>query len=513
MKLLLLQQPVHSFRGATLAKLGFILVLSVVSFCTSAFAQNNVGIGTTTPVASALLDLTSSSKGLLIPRMTTAQKLAVSSPATGLLVFDNTLNTFYYYNSTAWVPFLSSASAGWLTTGNSGTSSATNFVGTTDAQDLVFKSNSAEGMRLSAALNFGIGTTLPTSILHTVASGAKVLGYTGNLLTNTATSSTAAITKYGTEILSTGTWNGAAATNIGLHVNATGGNLNYSAIFEGGNVGVNTTTPATKLDIAGDVAIRYGGFGASNGLNNNIAIGAVSFVRITGPTAAFTITGIAGGSDGKVLKIYNSTSQQITIANENTNSSAANRITTLNSTGDIVITGKGTAELIYSSADSRWLVTASSTTVSTSTTGVICKKKASDQSVTGSTTLVNDNDLVIAIPANDSMIIDGYLHVNSGSSTPGIQYSFTIPAGATMDIGAVLEDVTYPAPESAFLTSSGTSTGAIPFGPGDVPIIFHGVVVTGATGGNIQLKWAQGTSNGTATTIRKLSFMKGTFIR
>jgi hypothetical protein len=98
--------------------------------------------------------------------------------------------------------------------------------------------------------NVGIGTTSPSSILHTIASGAKTANYIGNLLTNTATSSTVYITKTGLSIESTGTWNGSNAVNRGLHVNATGGAINYAAIFESGNVGIGTTSPSRLLEIS-----------------------------------------------------------------------------------------------------------------------------------------------------------------------------------------------------------------------------------------------------------------------
>lgn len=63
---------------------------------------NNVIIGSTTDVASALLNVTSTTKGFLPPRMTTTQKNAITSPATGLQVFDTTLNQMSYYNGTTW---------------------------------------------------------------------------------------------------------------------------------------------------------------------------------------------------------------------------------------------------------------------------------------------------------------------------------------------------------------------------------------------------------------------------
>ena len=67
------------------------------------FGQQNVGIGTNSPDNSAILDLTSVNKGILIPRMTTLQRLAIPAPATGLLVYDADLNQFWYFDGTQWV--------------------------------------------------------------------------------------------------------------------------------------------------------------------------------------------------------------------------------------------------------------------------------------------------------------------------------------------------------------------------------------------------------------------------
>jgi len=51
--------------------------------------QSNVGVGTTTPDPSSILDVQSSSQGILVPRMTSAHKSAIPSPATGLLDKNN----------------------------------------------------------------------------------------------------------------------------------------------------------------------------------------------------------------------------------------------------------------------------------------------------------------------------------------------------------------------------------------------------------------------------------------
>lgn len=59
-----------------------------------------VGVGTITPDASSVLDVSSTTQGMLAPRMTTAQKNAISSPADGLLVYDTDLKAFCNFNST-----------------------------------------------------------------------------------------------------------------------------------------------------------------------------------------------------------------------------------------------------------------------------------------------------------------------------------------------------------------------------------------------------------------------------
>jgi hypothetical protein len=65
-------------------------------------SSGNVGIGTSSPSASAILDAQSTTKGLRFPNMTTTQKNAISSPAAGLVVFDTTLAKLCVYSGSAW---------------------------------------------------------------------------------------------------------------------------------------------------------------------------------------------------------------------------------------------------------------------------------------------------------------------------------------------------------------------------------------------------------------------------
>ncbi|MBC8172285.1 MAG: hypothetical protein H7X71_00140, partial [Chitinophagales bacterium] len=87
------------------------LLTTGILFCaTQLFAQTNTfpttgsaGIGTITPVSSAILEMQSTTKGMLVPRMTKAQRDAIATPATGLLVFQtNSQPGFYYYSGAAW---------------------------------------------------------------------------------------------------------------------------------------------------------------------------------------------------------------------------------------------------------------------------------------------------------------------------------------------------------------------------------------------------------------------------
>jgi hypothetical protein len=65
---------------------------------------NAASVGTSSdPVASAQLEVVSTSKGFLPPRMTTTQRNAISSPAAGLMVYDTTLNAMFYFNGTIWI--------------------------------------------------------------------------------------------------------------------------------------------------------------------------------------------------------------------------------------------------------------------------------------------------------------------------------------------------------------------------------------------------------------------------
>ena len=79
----------------------FFYLFIALLFITRANAQS-VGIGTTTPNAKAALDITSTTRGLLPPRMDSTERNAITSPPAGLIVYNTTINAFQCYNGTAW---------------------------------------------------------------------------------------------------------------------------------------------------------------------------------------------------------------------------------------------------------------------------------------------------------------------------------------------------------------------------------------------------------------------------
>ncbi|MBU2020158.1 MAG: hypothetical protein KJ941_10985 [Bacteroidetes bacterium] len=156
-------------------------------------------------------------------------------------------------------------------------------------------------------------------------------------------------------------------SKLGINGNASVG-ITYSGInapadgmIVEGRLGVGTSSPNTRVDVNGDLAIRQFLFTTmTTGSNHNVTFPTGStFVRISGPTSDFKITGISGGQDGKMLILYNSTNYRMKFVDQNdvdaSSSTAINRIIGAES-GDTEFKKNTSAILIYSKADSRWLI-------------------------------------------------------------------------------------------------------------------------------------------------------------
>jgi len=130
------------------AFVSFCFVLLAGTAISQTMAINSTGANA---AASSILDVSSTTNGLLIPRMTTAQSNAISSPATGLMVWNTTDSSLNQYRGTSGWYSLQNAGSEWNVTGNTETTAGTNFIGTTDVRALVIKTNNTSRINVSSA--------------------------------------------------------------------------------------------------------------------------------------------------------------------------------------------------------------------------------------------------------------------------------------------------------------------------------------------------------------------------
>lgn len=202
-----------------------IIILLIIGLKTlSAFSQN-VGIGTITPHSSALLDIdasTTNNKGVLIPRLTAVQRLAIPSPANSLLVFDTDSSCFFYWNA-----LLSNWKSLCNTTQGSGASGITGATGVIGATGII-----------------GATGAIGTNGLNGITGATGTVGLTGNT-GNTGLIGTTGAT--GLESICN-----TASTGYVAKFTSPSEICNSSIYDNGTNVGINTDTApeaSAKLDV------------------------------------------------------------------------------------------------------------------------------------------------------------------------------------------------------------------------------------------------------------------------
>jgi len=202
--------------------------------------------------------------------------------------------------------------------------------------DHIYLDNDAVGTICKSYISFGTNTAAAPS--DTLTSGWRIVGYDGG-----------SGARYGDGVESGYRW----TLGNGQKFYVSGSNSPVIALT------LESTAAAT---FASSVNAQYfapakGIVNVSNGLNSNINIGTVGFVRQGGATGAFSLGGFTGGVDGRVLYWFNNTAQTMTIVNEDASSTAANRVATLTG-GNVVLraTAQSFAMFIYSGSDSRWIL-------------------------------------------------------------------------------------------------------------------------------------------------------------
>lgn len=269
----------------------FGMSLGLTSLAQKIVPNDNVGIGTKSPDVSAVLDIQSVDKGLLIPRLTLDQRNAINNPANGLMVYQtNETSGFYFFNGKKWAPLSVNEAKSiavdvqnWSKTGDAGTNPVTNFLGTTDAQPLIFKTNGAMSGHLTQDYTY-------RNTFIGAYSGWKTYSNSGNSYVGPSTTNRYN-TAYGYESLkelTTGEWNLA---------------LGVSAMENSDNVSQNVAIGANSLRYASgsfNMAVGTNALGAPGNTGSlNMALGINSLLDLTTGSNTMAIGANAGrGKNG-----------------------------------------------------------------------------------------------------------------------------------------------------------------------------------------------------------------------
>jgi len=264
-------------------KIFFLMIL----ICSSTYSQ--VGIGTETPNSSSLLELSSTSKGLLVPRMTENQKNAISTPAQGLLVFQtNGTVGFYSYDGTNWLHLIDGSSQGLYFGPGTGNGNNNLAVGTSMGSGTGI-GNTAIGSRALenySGVNFDYNTAVGYLSLEKVTTGQQntALGaYSMDDLTSGNMN-----TAIGAEVLINSTGDGNTALGRGAGWTLTTGSYNI-IIGMGADVSSNNLSNAIAI-----------GYDATVNASNKIQLGNsnITLVETSGTVSASAFVGDGSGLTG-----------------------------------------------------------------------------------------------------------------------------------------------------------------------------------------------------------------------
>lgn len=128
--------------------------------------------------------------------------------------------------------------------------------------------------------------------------------------------------------------------------------------------------------------------------------------------------------------------------------------------------------------------------------------KTSNEIVSNSTTLQNDDELVFAVAANGKYYFEGLLLMSSTTDADDVRVGFTVPAGTTMKWNLTKnwpEITAFATDQNPLLSESGVET--IPSGNKTWGVRLSGIIVVAGTAGNVQLQWCQSTATVCNTTM------------
>ncbi len=278
-----------------------IISLLIINYSFVVNVNAQVGINSTNanPDNSAMLDVSSTDKGVLIPRMTTAQRNLINTPANGLMIYNATDSVFNYYNGTAWTDLSSGVNNQIADTDND---TKITVEKTTDedsirfdimgSERLVIRQNS-NGMTLLSLPNSNANTFLGKDAgANTYLANNTFLGYHSGKNTSNGSFNTFVGAQSGLAN-SSGTFNVFIGAETGFSNTSGTGN-----VFLGNTTGYDNTTGGNNLFI-GNSAGRFNSTG-----QNNVYLGALSgLMNISGSNNVF-LGHTAGQDETGSNKLY-----------------------------------------------------------------------------------------------------------------------------------------------------------------------------------------------------------------
>lgn len=280
----------------------FQIALTISSFLNFNLLFCQVGIGTTTPDPSSVLDIKSSSKGVLLPSIaltSMTDNISIFNPVNGLLIWNNGLGGltdtgFYYWNSQKWNRISTSTAASTVVTGNSGNSwnnSATNggnntggntnlSLGTNTYDDLVFKVNSVRSGRFGTDNSVSLGTGANAG-QNGIAIGMSGSAYQGVSVGNEASVTANDGLAIGNKAFAAAYKSNAIGYNAKTNKNESTavGNNSFADGFQSTAIGYNAKTTANESAALGNNSQAAGfqsvaaGYGAKTNSNSETAVG------------------------------------------------------------------------------------------------------------------------------------------------------------------------------------------------------------------------------------------------
>lgn len=320
-----------------------ILLTVLLSATFTSIAQVGINTDASQPDNSAMLDVKASDKGILIPRIAltdTSTASPVSTPASGLIIY-NTSNQndvvagFYYWNGSKWLQITDvQNNKDWHLYGNTGTTPATDFIGTTDAQDLVFKTNNTEFIRFTQKGQIKITNTGNSVFIGNGAGDNDDLSDNYNVFIGNMSGFTNTAGGYATAV----GYNSLYSNASGDYNTAIGGNALYTNST--GNQNTATGFQAMYANTIGSHNVAFGinAMKENTEGNYNSAFGAYSLFTNT--------TGGQNSADGYYALYSNTTGEQNTANGNNSLKS--------NTTGNLN-TAVGFQSL-YTNNDAHWNV-------------------------------------------------------------------------------------------------------------------------------------------------------------